>query len=149
MHRGFHRVINGNPPFCPIPQDATSANLTLVTDYTVQHWTPSPQTFLQNQQHMIDYPVIDLARGVPLDRLPTGDDRCILTRVVEEAIRTNDHRLMLSQVAEYVVANGLEVGFTPMSVNADQAANQRLRSRILDYRRAMTDFAKRNGHTFN
>jgi hypothetical protein len=92
---------------------------------------------------MTDYPVIELTRGVPLDRLPTGDDRRLLTRVVEEVIRTNDHDLMLSQVQKYVVANDLGVGLTSMPANADQLAAERHEQMIKDYR---ADIRNRHGH---
>ena len=144
MHDTFHESIGGNPPLCPTPQQATQATLTPVTNYAVQNWTPSPQIRVVDRNNYIDYPVIELARGVPLDRLPTGDDRRLLTRVVEEVIRTNDHELMLSQVADYIIANGIDVGVTPMPANADQLAYQRLVARIRAYRAEMKAYA--NAH---
>jgi hypothetical protein len=143
VHKTFHA---GNPPLCPTvvtpPQGQQLVNHP-VTDFTVQSWRPSDQVYAVDRQNMIDYPVIELARGVPLDRLPVGDDRRLLTRVVEEVIRTNDHELMLGQVQDYIVANGLNMGVTPMPANADQAAQQRHDQMIRDYR---ADIRNRFGH---
>jgi hypothetical protein len=143
VHNTFH---TGNPPLCPTvvtpPQGQPIVNHP-VTDFTVQSWTPSEVVYAADRQHMIDYPVIELVRGVPLDRMPTGDDRRLLTRVVEEVIRTNDHDLMLSQVQDYVVANGLNVGLTPMPVNADQLAAERHEQMLKEYR---ADIRNRHGH---
>lgn len=145
MHSEFHTSFNGNPPRCP----GTAHNNSPITDYTVQNWTPSPEMLRPDQERMIDYPVIELARGVPLDRLPTGDDRRLLTRVVEEVIRTNDHELMLSQVADYVDANRLDSDVTPMPTNADQLAYTQLRKRIVEHRALLGKYAKVHGHSFN
>jgi hypothetical protein len=143
VHKTFH---TGTPPLCSTvvtpPQGQPIVNHP-VTDFTVQSWTPSEIVYAADRQHMTDYPVIELARGVPLDRLPTGDDRRLLTRVVEEVIRTNDHDLLLSQVQDYVVANNLGVGLTPMPANADQLAAERHEQMIKDYR---ADIRTRHGH---
>ena len=138
----FHdRGKNGEDPRCPDNQ--------LVGDFTLQNWTPSPQMRLADFQNMIDFPVIELARGVDLSRLPMGEGRGLLTRVVEEVIRTNDHNLMLSEVQDYVVANGLDVGVSPLPGDADLRAERRHRDTLLaDRQRILVDALSR-GLNFN
>jgi hypothetical protein len=145
VYETFHMSHNGNDPLCP----GTTEKVHPVTDFTLKNWTPSPQMLRGDWENMIDYPVIELARGVPLGRLPRRNNRQLLTRVVEEVIRTNDHELMLSQVVDYVVANGLHEDLVAMPPNADQLAIDQLRDRIKDYRRMMNEWAKANDKTFN
>lgn len=102
-----------------------------------------------DQDNMTDYPVIELARGVDLTRLPSGEGRRLLTRVLEEVIRTGDHRLMLSEVQDYVVVNGLDVGLTPMRASADTDAADSHRDMIRQDRVRIGEHARANGHKFN
>jgi hypothetical protein len=148
MGQTFHKSYDGKPPLC----SGTENNKQPVTEYTLRNWTPSPQMLRDDAKNMIDYPVIELARGVPLDRLPTGDNRRLLTRVVEEVIRTNDHELMLSQVADYVVVNKIDLGLEPMPGNADNLAIKQLIPTIDAYRKGMLEYVAvlgDNSITFN
>ncbi|KAF2676888.1 hypothetical protein K458DRAFT_396467 [Lentithecium fluviatile CBS 122367] len=145
MHTEFHTAYNGNAPRCL----GDARNHQPVTDFTLKNWAPSPEMLRPDRDRMIDYPVIELVRGVPLSRLPTGEGRRLLTRVVEEVVRTNDHDLMLSQVSGYAAANGVDLGLTPMPPDADQRAYAELKERIKAHRAILGADARGKGWAFN